>query len=39
MSKEELMDHITGKLPELDYLKLEMVCGLIDGLTGQEERK
>lgn len=36
MSKEELLDYINGKLPELDYSGVEMVVGLIKGLTGEE---
>lgn len=39
MSKEEMLEYITGKLPELDYVEVEMVYGLILGITGAECEK
>lgn len=33
MSKEEMLEFIAEKLPELDYLSVEMVYGLIYGIT------
>ena len=39
MSKEEMLEYITGKLPDLDYLGVEMVYGLIQGITGTECEK
>lgn len=37
MSKEEMLEYINGKLPELDYLGIEMVYGLIQGITGADK--
>lgn len=39
MSKEEMLEYITGKLPKLGYIELEMVYGLIQGITGAESEK
>lgn len=39
MRKDEMLDYITGKLPELGYIDVEMVYGLIQGLTGAESEK
>lgn len=36
MNKEDMIDYITSKLPELDYSGVEMVYGLMLGITGQD---
>ena len=36
MSKQEMMDYITDKLENADYLFIEIVYGLMLGLTGED---
>lgn len=35
MSKEAMVEYITAKLKEMDYLYTEMVYGLVLGLCGE----
>ena len=35
MSKEEMLEYIADILPQMEYLQIEMVYGLILGLRGE----